>query len=208
MTELGRDDDVLSWALRGIDATSGWQVAQLYDMAAAVHERRGETAKVLELRRDEQRRRPSPTTYKKLRSVAESTGRWRDERSAALAVLDNGGLVDVLLEEGDAAGAWDTAAHNPDWDPGPDRWYRLAEGRQGSEPAEALLVYQSLADAALETANQKAYRRAAHLLVRARQAAEEAGCEAAFNEHIAGLREQHRRRPTLIKILDKAGLRG
>ncbi len=34
MEELGRDDDVLSWADRGIVETSGWQVAQLYDLAA------------------------------------------------------------------------------------------------------------------------------------------------------------------------------
>jgi hypothetical protein len=34
MAELGRDDDVLSWATRGIAETSGWQVAKLYDLAA------------------------------------------------------------------------------------------------------------------------------------------------------------------------------
>ncbi len=41
MAELGRDDDVLAWAERGIEATTGWQVAHLYDLAAGVHERRG-----------------------------------------------------------------------------------------------------------------------------------------------------------------------
>lgn len=41
MAELGRDDDVLAWTTRGIEQTSGWQVAQLYDLAAGVYERRG-----------------------------------------------------------------------------------------------------------------------------------------------------------------------
>ena len=34
MVELGRDDDALAWAKRGIAETDGWQVAQLYDLAA------------------------------------------------------------------------------------------------------------------------------------------------------------------------------
>ncbi|MDA8287189.1 MAG: hypothetical protein M0014_01850 [Actinomycetota bacterium] len=52
MAELGRDDDVLSWATRGIAETSGWQVAQLYDLAAGVHTRRREDQEVLRLRRN------------------------------------------------------------------------------------------------------------------------------------------------------------
>ena len=42
MAELGRDDDVLSWATRGIAETSGWQVAQLYGLTVGVDTRRGE----------------------------------------------------------------------------------------------------------------------------------------------------------------------
>lgn len=33
MAELGRDNDVLSGARRGISETRGWQVARLYDLA-------------------------------------------------------------------------------------------------------------------------------------------------------------------------------
>ena len=40
MVELGRDDDALAWAQRGIAETDGWQVAQLYDLAAGVYARR------------------------------------------------------------------------------------------------------------------------------------------------------------------------
>src|SRR5829696_9081509 len=36
MRELELDDEALGWAKRGIARTSGWQIAQLYDLACAV----------------------------------------------------------------------------------------------------------------------------------------------------------------------------
>ncbi|HTA11877.1 MAG TPA: hypothetical protein VK765_00550 [Solirubrobacteraceae bacterium] len=47
MAELGREEDVLSFALRGIAETSGWQVDKLYDLACAVHERAGAPVEAL-----------------------------------------------------------------------------------------------------------------------------------------------------------------
>jgi len=44
------------------------------------------------------------------------------------------------------------------------------------------------------------------MLKRARAAAQAADMHDDFAEHLARLRNQHRRRPTLIAILDKAGL--
>ena len=41
MRELGLHNDALAWAKRGIAHTSGWQVAQLYDLACDVHDARG-----------------------------------------------------------------------------------------------------------------------------------------------------------------------
>jgi hypothetical protein len=63
MTELGRRDDVLSWATRVIAEYSGWQIAQLYDSAARAHARQGNDQEVLELRRDQHHRMPSSSTY-------------------------------------------------------------------------------------------------------------------------------------------------
>ncbi len=60
MAELGRDD-VLSWATRGIAQSSGWQVGQLYDLAAVVHTDRAEDQEVLRLRW-EQHRRMAPSS--------------------------------------------------------------------------------------------------------------------------------------------------
>jgi hypothetical protein len=209
MAELGRDDDVLYWATRGIAETSGWQVAQLYDLASGVHIRREEGQAVLRLRREQHQRMPSSSTYGLLRAAAEAGGVWPAERPAARAVLaerDPGGLVDVLLADGEPEAAWQVPGARPDWDPGPQRWMRLAEAREASAPGDALDVYLRLADLQLETTGKAAYVRAVAILKKAAQAARAADRQGEFAAHLAALRETHRRRPTFIAVLDKARL--
>jgi hypothetical protein len=210
MAELGRDDDVLGWAKRGIAETSGWQVAQLYDLAAGVYARRGAQRELLDLRRDQHRHMPSSNTYALVRKEAQAAGVWDEERDAARSALaggDLGGLVDVLLADEEPEAAWQVTVDNPGWDPGQHRWLRLAEAREPAHPSEALAIYLRLADVELETTGRTAYQRAAAILARARRAALAADCRAAFGHHITELRDRHSRRPTLIKILDKAALR-
>jgi hypothetical protein len=210
MLELDRPDDALAWARRGIDSVTGWQVAQLYDIAAGVLADRGDDAGVLDLRREQHRRMPSSTTYAKLRSAASSSGAWADEQAAAREVLgarDVGGLVDALLADGNIDAAW-TAATDADTESiGDQRWARLAEEREATHPAAALNVYLRLIDSTLQQADRRNYRAAAKQLKRAQKAAATASLSDEFAEHLAALREQHRRRPTLIGILDQAGLR-
>jgi len=205
MAELGRDDDVLSWATRGIAETSGWQVAHLYDLAAGVHTRREEEQKVLRLRREHHQRMPSSSTYSLLRSAAEACGVWPAERPTARAVFakhDLGGLVDVLLADGEPEAAWQVPGAHPDWDPGPQRWMRLAGAREASAPGDAFDVYLRLVDLQLETAGKAAYVRAVAILKKAARAER----QGAFAAHLAALRETHRRRPTFIAVLDRARL--
>jgi hypothetical protein len=209
MTELGRDDDVLSWATRGIAESSGWQVAQLYDLAAGVHTRRGEGQEVLRLRREQHQRMPSLSTYSLLRSAAKACGVWTAECPAARAVLaehDLGGLVDVLLVDGEPETAWQVPGAHLGWDPGPQRWMRLAEAREASVPGDAFDVYLHLADLQLETAGKAAYVRAVAILKKAAQTARAAERQGEFAAHLAALRETHRRRPTFIAVLEKARL--
>ena len=102
MEELGRDDDVLHWAGRGIAETSGWQLVQHYVLVAAVHSRRGDHQALLQLRREQHLGMPSATSYGLLRQAAEGVGVWQAEREVARSVLadhDLGGLVDVLLAD-------------------------------------------------------------------------------------------------------------
>ncbi len=209
MLELGRAEDALAWARRGIDATSGWQVAKLYDRAAGVLSGRGDAPGVVELRREQHERMPSSSTYAALRAAATEVGGWDGGRDAARTVLaesDRGGFVDALLADGDSDTAWNAANADAAWDAGEKRWQRLAEAREGSDPAGALRVYLRLADTALVNAGRASYQLAARRLKAARRAATAAGLAVEFDTHVLALREQHRRRPTFIAILDKAGL--
>jgi hypothetical protein len=210
MVEMGRDDDALAWAQRGIAETDGWQVAQLYDLAAEVYVRRGAQGEIVALRWEQHRRMASSTTYALLREAAEATGIWESERSSArsaLEVADLGGLVDALLADGEPESAWKVVEDNSGWDPGPRRWKRLAESRESTNPAEAMAVYFKLADIELETTGRSAYTRATALLKKARRAADASGRQGEFSEHLAALREQFRRRPVLLEILDLSALR-
>ncbi len=209
MSELGREDEVLLWAGRGITETDGWQVNQLYDLACGVHERRSAPTEVLSLRREQHERMASASTYSLLRRAADAVGAWNIERDAARMALrehDLGGLVDALLDEGDVEGAWSVAHEDHDWDPGSHRRLCLAEAREGQRPEQALPWYMLVADEMLLETGRRAYARAIPVLKHARRAADAASQSEWFATRVADLREHHRRRPTLIAMLDKAGL--
>jgi hypothetical protein len=208
MREIGRTDDAIAWARRGIDTTTGWQVAKLFDLSAQMVGEQGNAVGVLAVRREHHERMASSSTYAALKSAADAIGAWSDEVGDARAVLaarDRGGLVDALLADGDDELAWDAAAE-PDWDAGEKRWQRLAEAREATDPAAAFGVYVRLADTALLTTGRAQYQLAARRLKAAHRAAKAAGLGIEFEAHLLALRERHRRRPTLIAIFDKAGL--
>ena len=119
---------------------------------------------------------------------------------------DRGGLVDALVADGDDEQAWSIAVSGDGWDPGERRWLELAKAREPAKPADAMSVYLRLADAALVTANRRAYWVAVRHLKAARRSATAAGGTAAFADHLAALRGQYRRRPSLIEMLDQADL--
>jgi hypothetical protein len=137
MAELGRDDDTLAWTARGVAETHGWQTAKLYDLACAVHTKRGQPLEVLALRRAQHERMPSLSTYGTLRTAAETMDAWPLERDAARAALqrtDLRALVDALLSDGDGGLAWGTATAAPRDAIGADLWLRLAESRESEAP--------------------------------------------------------------------------
>jgi rubrerythrin len=209
MAEIGRDDLVLEWAERGIAETSGWQVARLYDIACETHARRGEPLAVLRLCRAHHERAPTSSTYEALHLAASALDVWDVERDAARAALqlrDPRAYVRVLLADGDAQLAWDVAtASSRENLLEDDDWLRLAEAHEAIRPDEALAVYQRVVDETLRRADVRAYRRAAKILKRARAAALAATQSDLFDDHVRRLREQYRRRPSLIGILDRAG---
>jgi hypothetical protein len=209
MIELGQGDDALAWARRGIDETSGWQVAKLYDLAADLLSDAGDVDGVVELRRHHHDRMPGSSTYAKLQTAARAAGTWEVEigpARAAVAERDPAGLIDALLADGEPEAAWDAATAG-DRELPSSQWLRLAEAREPTAPADAMDVYLRLADEVLVRADKRAYRDAVRQLNAARRAATSADRAAEFTEHLTGLRERNRRRPSFMTMLDKAGLR-
>ncbi len=209
MVELGEVDDALMWARRGIADTSGWQVAKLYDLAAELLTDAGDLDGVAELRRDHHERMPAASTYANLKAAASVSGGWDAEVGRARAVLaerDPAGLIDALLADGEPDEAWGVAA-TVARALGASQWLRLAKAREPTAPADAMAVYLRLADEVLVRADKSAYRDAVHHLRAAHRAATAAELTAGFTDHLAGLRERNRRRPSFVAMLDKAGLR-
>jgi len=185
-------------------------VARLYDLACEVHARRDEPLEVLALRRAQHERTPSSSTYRGLRAAAEAVDAWAIEQEAARSTLqraDPRGFVEVLLADGDIDLAWSAAESAPEDTLGRDLWTRLAEAREPHHPADALAVFLRVAGEVLEHADRNAYRHGSRILLRARTAAEAADQLDEFGSFLAHVREQYRRRPTLIAILDTAKLR-
>lgn len=211
LAEIERPDLVLDWTARGIASGRDWQLGSLYDLACATHAQLGQPTEVLRLRRAHHERVPTSSTYGALKRDAVALDAWERERDAARATLrakDPRGYVRALLGDGDDALAWQTASAAPADTLDADLWLALAERREQTDPADAVAVYLRIADEVLVTTDRRAYSRAIRILKQARTAAEAAGAPDAFAGHIAALREQHRRRPTLIQMLDKAKLTG
>lgn len=210
MAELGRDQEVIEWARRGISQTSGWQTDQLYDLACDAYQRQDQPVEVLAMRRAQHERTPTSSSYRRLRGAAEAVDAWSLERDGARRALrehNPAGLVDALLDDGDDELAWQTATAAGSPEIGDHAWLKLAAARQRTHPADALAVYWRMIETVLETADRRAYASAIRLLKRARDAAGEAGQTTQFDARVLALREQHRRRPALISMLDKANLR-
>ena len=208
LAELGRDDLVLEWASRGIAETNGWQIYRLYDLACETQTRLGQLLEVLRLRHSHHERMPSSSTYAALRAAAEAVDAWQVERPAARAALqksDIRGFVDALLDDADRDLAWDVAiAAAPD-EFDAKQWLRLAESREAEHPGDALAVYQAVAGEILRTADRRAYQNGVRILKKAAKAARAADRVEDFSKQVGRLREDYRRRPTLIAMLDKAG---
>ena len=209
MVELGQGDDALVWARRGIAETNGFQVANLYDLAADLLADKDDLDAVVELRRDHHQRMPSASTYARLQAAARANDTWDAEMASARGLLadrDLPGFIDALLTDGEPEQAWDaaTAAHR---DLQASQWLRLAEVRESTAPADAMTVYLRLANDVLGRADKRAYRDAVRYLKAARRAAAAAERLDEFNASLTDLRERNRRRPSFMAMLDKAGLR-
>jgi len=211
MREIGRDDLALEHARMGLDTGHLFDRPKLARIADAILVEQGDAEGLLELRRAGLQAQPTRSSYKRLSEAATSLDCWEAERPSAIVALgrsDPGELIAVLLDEGRIDEAWDAYQANESARLNEKDVLALVEARGADHPGDALDAYLRLADAHLVNTGREHYERAVRMLKKAVTPAGRAEREADLREHVAGLREIHKRRPTLIALLDRAGLAG
>jgi len=86
-------------------------------------------------------------------------------------------------------------------------WPVLAAAVEDTHPDRAADLYEAELAAVLGPADRRSYKQAARHLQRIRDLRRSAGQDQAFTELVSHVREQHRRRPAFLTILDRAGLK-
>ena len=174
----------------------------------------GRSGGALGLARDLFHSNPRPTTLDFLLATAERLGRREEELDSALAWVDGRDwrtgdtAIALALHLGDVGRAWAAADR---W--GVDRaWMSLADVQPQPRPDDAIELYRRDIERALLKAGRPSARRAAAAAVRMRLIAAAAdardggGRVEAFTAWVGGLREAHRRRPTVGQEFDREGL--
>ncbi len=216
----GRDDLALEWAHRGRDVfPDEWRLAELI---CDLHVDAGRNDEALAIARDLFVRGSSLERYQRLRTLAEATDAWPAEREPALTSVragielrrtdaapgvrrgaDGSVLVEILLWENDTDSAWQafqTYGCNEQLS------LHVAAARGEQHPAEALGVYRRHVDAALQPAKNRAYDQVVRLLATMRPLYLAVGGVDDFDALVAEIRTSYKRRPNLMKRLDRARL--
>ena len=193
---------------------------RLVDFLAAEHARRGEHAEATRLMWDAFARNPDLDAYRKLAERAEPAGEWPERRERALDLLrvrltrevaqqppafavwrarDRSELVRIFLWEGDIDAAWREAREGGC---APELWLELAERRRSDHPEDALVVYQGRIEPTIERKNHDAYRQAVKHLGEVQSLLSTLGREEDFPIYVTDLRQRHKRKRNLVKLLD------
>ncbi|WP_182887369.1 SWIM zinc finger family protein [Microbispora sp. H10885] len=217
LTEAGRDREALEWAERGLAAADGTYDRRLADFAATAHAAAGHGDEALALRRAQFERDRCLAVYQALHAVA-TPDRWPELRAWALGLLRYDAstarrglpgwqspsmLVDVLLWENSNEEAWQAAVEFGAVD---GQWLRLARLRAETHPAEAIPVYERLAESEISLMKNDAYAEAAGLAVQITKLYDRLGRETDGRAYVERLRITHKRKRNFMAELQRRGL--
>ncbi len=218
LDHAGRTEEALAWAERGLRESSEPD-GGLADYVVERYCATGRLGDALAVRRDRFQAAPSVSGYELLHDVAEIAGEWPPTRQWALDLLRGEAtrprpasaptratgpvLIDVLIADGDIDAAWQAAQGIAS----DDQLRRLADLVLETRPSDALTVYRRLIGMLLQQAGDAVDERIAHLLAAARACHGHLGTGAAFEVYLRALRDDHKRRRRLIRLLDARGLR-
>jgi len=208
----------LQWAERGLAAFPERPDPRLRAFMADRYRHEARWQEALELSWLDFGDRPSLEAYKQLKDDAEQLGEWDARRIAALDLLrestaphsrshdrwaprrDHSELVRIFLWEGDDAAAWEEASTGGC---SAALWLELAARRRHSHPHDALGVYERQVEQAITGRDKRAYQAAVALMDHVRSVLEQLGENDAFPRYVARVREQHKRKRNLVKLLDQ-----
>ncbi|MGW5277122.1 SWIM zinc finger family protein [Streptomyces sp. NPDC004044] len=213
----GRPDDALRWAERGIAAASDTTTPaiSLVDYLCDRYTRSDRVPEAVALRRAHFAARRTLAVYQQLRTTAQAADCWQAERGQALALLradtaqrvrgSYGGrvLIDALLDDKDIDAAWQAATET-----GADnrQWLTLADQARAIRPADALHVYQRLAEPLEKQTGNTVYEQLTSLLLSMRDCHRRLGTPDDFAAYLAALRASQKRKRNLMRLLDQRGL--
>ncbi len=115
-------------------------------------------------------------------------------------LTDHSQLVEIFLWENNYEEAWQEATAG-----GCSQylWLQLADASAKDHPERSLPIYQELITPTLARTNNAAYDEAIKLLRKMRQAMHSLDHESEFDDYVAALRVEYKRKRNFIKLLDK-----
>jgi uncharacterized Zn finger protein len=113
---------------------------------------------------------------------------------------DNSRLVEIFLWEKRYDEAWQEASSGGCSDA---LWLRVTATREEKHPGDAIPVYQELIVTILKRANNSAYAEAVNLVRKIRKLMIPLGQENEFEDYVAVLRVEYKRKRNLMKLLDE-----
>ncbi len=215
-------DKALAWAELGVKAFPNQPYEALHRLLANEYARRGQLTDALNQVWAMFTCEPGIKNYVELRTLAKKAGQpsvFRDEaleylkERAARAPKPAPGfefaderlrcgslIVEILLKEKNVDAAWREAQAGGCHE---ETWLKLARAREAGHPADAIGVYQRLAEDVVQGADNEAYKAAVRCLRRAESVIAGLGQSRKFREYLAGFRERHRRKKNLLWLLDR-----
>lgn len=221
--EAGQPNAAIDWAERGFDAfKDSYRTAQLGDFLITAYEQQGRFDDAVDLVWAEYSDRPSLRLYQKLKQQADKVHSWSEWRDRALerarqaadstsqqpyarrfSQFKNSLLVEIYLWEGNTDQAWQAAKSGGC---SQSLWMQLAEARAADHPEDALSVYQPAVEPLIDKTNNEAYREAVELLSKVEGLMKRLNREAEFEQFLAHLSTEYKRKRNFIKLLNHRGL--
>jgi uncharacterized Zn finger protein len=113
---------------------------------------------------------------------------------------DNSRLVEIFLLEKRYDEAWQEASAGGCSN---TLWLRVAAVREEKHPNDAVPIYKEIIVTVLKQANNSAYDEALNLVRKIRELTVRIGRESEFEDYLAALRVEYKRKRNLMKLLDE-----